>query len=119
MFLERLNALAERIPDYRALALVAEDGMMVESVATDPEIELDVLAAELLNQITTISSDQSELGAGALRQFSVTTREVSILVTRVATGYYLLLLMGHQGNYGKARFELERAQLELASDLEA
>ena len=117
MFLDRLNAMADRIPGSLALALVASDGMMVESVASDPELDLEILSAELLSQVASISTDQSELGAGSVEQFSVTTREVTILISRVAAGYYLLLLLEHQGNYGKARFELRRARLELEDDL--
>ena len=117
MFLERLTRVSERIPGSLALALVASDGMMVESIASDPELDLETLSAELLSQVASISSDQSELGAGDLEQFSVTTREVTILISRVVEGYFLLLLLEHQGNYGKARFELRRARLDLEDDL--
>ncbi len=117
MFLDRLNSISDRIAGSLALALVAGDGMMVESVASDPELDLEVLSAELLSQVASISIDQSELGAGTVEQFSVTTREVTILIAKVAEGYYLLLLLEHQGNYGKARFELRRARLELEDDL--
>lgn len=90
---------------------------MVESVASDPELDLEVLSAELMGQVRSISKDQSELGAGPVELLSVTTREVTILISKVVEGYYLLLLLEHQGNYGKARFELRRARLELEDDL--
>jgi hypothetical protein len=39
------------------------------------------------------------------------------MVSSVASDYYLLLVLGPEGNYGKARFELRRARLLLEADL--
>ena len=39
------------------------------------------------------------------------------MVSSVAADYYLLLVLGPEGNYGRARFELRRARLLLEDDL--
>jgi hypothetical protein len=39
------------------------------------------------------------------------------MVSSVAPDYYLLLVLGPEANYGKARFELRRARLLLEKDL--
>ena len=54
---------------------------------------------------------------GDVQQLSVMTDRLTLMVSAVATDYYLLLVLGPEGNYGKARFELRRARLLLEGDL--
>jgi len=100
-----------------ALTLVASDGIPVESVNTDPALDLEVLAAELIAQVRTISDDHRELNVGDVRQLTVTTDRFTLMVTHVGEGYYLLLVLQDNSSYGRARFELRRARLLFEPDL--
>jgi len=117
MFLERLNRITSKIDGAVALTLVASDGIPVESVNTDPALDLEVLAAELIAQVRTISDDHRELNVGDVRQLTVTTDRFTLMVTHVAEGYYLLLVLQDNSSYGRARFELRRARLLFEPDL--
>ncbi|HXU43915.1 MAG TPA: hypothetical protein VN783_00200 [Thermoanaerobaculia bacterium] len=117
MFLEHLSRLANRIDGAVALSLVASDGIAVESVSSDPDLDLEVLAAELIAQARSISDNQRELAMGEVQQFSVTTDRFTVMVSSVAQDYYLLLVLGPGGSYGRARFELRRARLVLEREL--
>lgn len=117
MFLEKLNAISRRIDDARALALIDKDGITIESLSTEEGLDLEGLAAELLIQIHSMSNNHRELGGGEVQQLSITSDAGTIVVSCVAQGFYLLLVMGEGGIHGQARFELRRAALELAPDL--
>ena len=117
MFLEQLSLITGRIGGALALSLVARDGMPVESVSSDPEIDLEALAAEMVSQARAISDNHRELEVGDVQQLSVTTERVTLMVSTVTPDYYLLLVLGPEGNYGRARFELRRARLLLENDL--
>jgi predicted regulator of Ras-like GTPase activity (Roadblock/LC7/MglB family) len=117
MFLDQLSSISNRIDGAVALSLVAGDGISVESVSSDPDLDLDVLAAELVAQTRAISENHRELEAGEVQVFSVATDRFTLMVSSVAAGYYLLLVLGPEGNQGRARFELRRARLLLESDL--
>jgi predicted regulator of Ras-like GTPase activity (Roadblock/LC7/MglB family) len=117
MFLEKLSQISNRIDGVLALSLVAKDGIAVESVSSDPDLDLEVLAAELISQARSIAENHRELDAGEVQQFSVTTDRLTLLVSSVAKDYYLLLVLGPEGSYGRARFELKRARLLLEDDL--
>ena len=117
MFLERLNSITDRIDGAVALSLVAADGIPVESVNTDPALDLEVLAAELIAQVRVISDDHRELNVGEVRQLAVSTARFTLMVANVAEGYYLLLVLGESSSYGRARFELRRARLLFENDL--
>lgn len=117
MFLERLNRVRNRIEGAVALSLVAKDGMPVESVSSDPELDLEVLAAEIISQVRVISDDHRELDVGDVQHFAVTTDQVTLMVSAVSDEYYLLLVLGDPRSYGRARFELRRARLLFEDDL--
>lgn len=117
MFLERLIQLSNRISGTVALSLVGKDGMPVESFSSNPELDMEVLAAELIAQVRSISENHRELSVGEVQQFSVTTDRMTIMVSALTDDYYLLLVLGEDGGYGRARFELRRARLLFERDL--
>jgi predicted regulator of Ras-like GTPase activity (Roadblock/LC7/MglB family) len=117
MFAERLNRITRRIDGALALSLVAKDGIKVDSVCFDPGLDLEGLAAEMVSQARSISNNHRELEVGDVQQLSVTTDRVTLMVSSVTSDYYLLLVLGPDANYGRARFELRRARLLLEKDL--
>ena len=117
MFLDQLSRISNRIEGAVALSLVARDGIPVESFSSDPDLDLEVLAAELVAQARSISENHRELDVGEVQQLAVMTDRLTLMVSSVAADYYLLLVLGPEGNYGKARFELRRARLLLEADL--
>ena len=117
MFLDQLSRISNRIDGALALSLVAKDGIPVESVSSDPDLDLEVLAAELIAQVRVISDDHRELNVGEVRQLAVSTDRFTLMVANVAEGYYLLLVLSDSSSYGRARFELRRARLLFEPDL--
>ena len=117
MFENRLQHLLEQIDGALAVSLVDRDGIPVESAGGSEGLDLEALAAELLAQTRSIADDHRELDVGEVRQFSVTTERYTILVSALDKGYYLLLVLGNTGIYGKARFELRRSLLQFEQDL--
>jgi len=117
MFLDQLSQISNRIDGALALSLVARDGMPVESFSADPSLDLEVLAAELVAQVRSITENHRELDVGDVQQLSVMTDRLTLMVSAVAADYYLLLVLGPEGNYGRARFELRRARLLLEEEL--
>jgi predicted regulator of Ras-like GTPase activity (Roadblock/LC7/MglB family) len=117
MFLERLSSITRRIEGAVALSLVAGDGIPVESVNSDPGLDLELLAAELIAQVRVISDDHRELNVGEVRHLALTTDRFTLMVSGLAAGYYLMLVLADSASYGRARFELRRARLLFESDL--
>jgi predicted regulator of Ras-like GTPase activity (Roadblock/LC7/MglB family) len=117
MFLEQLSRISDRIGGVLALSLVAKDGIPVESVSSDPDLDIEVLAAELISQARSIADNHRDLAVGEVQQLSVVTDRLTLIVSAVTGEYYLLLVLGPDGNYGRARFELRRARLALERDL--
>ena len=117
MFLERLSDISNRIDGAVALSLVAQDGIPVESVSSDPHVDIEVLAAELIAQVRLIADDHRELDAGAVCFLGVTTDRLSLMISAVTDEYYLLLVGRNRLDLSRARWELRRARLVLEQDL--
>ncbi|HEV7668040.1 MAG TPA: hypothetical protein VGS22_05920 [Thermoanaerobaculia bacterium] len=117
MFLEVLSRIANRIDGAIALSLVAADGIAVESVSNDPELDIEVLSAELIAQARSIGDNHREIAMGEVQQVSVTTDLGTVMVSSLTKDYYLLLVLGTEGSYGRARFEMRRARLLLEDEL--
>jgi predicted regulator of Ras-like GTPase activity (Roadblock/LC7/MglB family) len=113
MFEERLRGLVQRVAGARAAALVASDGISVESYAPEPGLDLELLAAELPSHVARMS----DLSMGRVEQLAIAADAHTVLLGRLTDGYFLMLVLGERGNFGRARFELKRAPLEFARDL--
>lgn len=116
MFTERLQQVKDRISGATALSLVAKDGIPVESVG-ESVLDLEMLAAELMSQVRAISQNHQEISVGKVRQFAVSTDLFTLMVGALTSDYFLLLVLGPDSNYGRARFELRRAVTMFEDDL--
>ena len=118
MFLDRLSKVANRIEGTAALALVGADGIPVESVCSDESLDVEMLSAELVSQVKTISDNHRELSVGPVRHLTIATEKQTLMVSAVTNSYYLLLILAQQANLGRARFELRRARLLFEDELD-
>ena len=117
MFEDRLKTISDRIGGVLALSLISRDGIPVESVQEDEEVDLEVLSAELITQVQVISDDQRDLDVGTVRHFAITTDVMTVMLTAMTDEYFLLLVLGDPSRHGRARFELQRARLVFEDDL--
>ena len=117
MFTERLQQVTDHLDGALAVSLVAKDGIPVESIAIDEDLDLELLAAELMSQVRAVSQDHRELSVGKVRLFSLTTDQLILMVGALTDEYYLLVVLEAGSNFGRARFELRRAVLLFEEDL--
>ncbi len=117
MFTERLQKVADRIDGALALALIAKDGISVESYTKEESLDLELLSAELMSQVRAVSQNHQELSVGQVQHFSVTTDLYILMIGSLTEDYYLLLVLEAGANAGRARFELRRAVLLFEEDL--
>lgn len=118
MFVDRLQQISSRIEGALALSIVARDGMLVESASSSPDdLDLEVIAAELMTQVRAISQNHQELSVGVVRHLSVVTDKMVMMVTTISREYSLLLVLEEGANTGKARFELRRSALVFEGEL--
>ncbi len=101
-FNEAVRELLEGCPGAQGAAIVDPDGIPVSVVPSGEGI--DALGAELATIVRGVDDAGREFNHGRLEQFSVFTERSVVILTIMASGYFLLLIMNRGGMIGKARF---------------
>ncbi len=116
MFRHVLEQIRDRVDGTLAVSLIGLDGIAIEAVNHD-SVPLDTMGAEFGNFVKAIGVANTELNTGDVVQFSLVTEKYIAFLSAVTGGYYVLLVMKPDGNYGRARFELSRARHILRDEL--
>jgi predicted regulator of Ras-like GTPase activity (Roadblock/LC7/MglB family) len=94
--------MMERCPGCRAAAIVDPDGIPV--VVEPDAAEVETLGAELAALIRDIGEAGRELDHGQVLQFTVAAERARIVLTTMAAGYFLVMVLGPDGIVGRAQF---------------
>ncbi len=94
------------------------DGIAVEKVLLDAGIEanLDVAAAEFNAIIRTAQRTGKTMEFGALQEVVVSFDTLRFAMRQLNSDYYLVMALEADGNLGRGRFELRKAELDLARE---
>jgi len=113
-FEETVKDILQNCPGASAAAIIDPDGIPVVVEPSKPEVEL--LGAEMAALIREMNAAGRELDHGSLRQFSAVTERVQIVLTMMAAGYFLMVLMEPDAVTGRARLASRLAGERLHSE---
>lgn len=111
-----LQGICDRVEGTLAVSLIGLDGIPVETIDGN-HVPVEVMGAEFGGFVRSIRLSNTELNTGDVLQFSLVTEKMTIFLSAVTPEYYVLLVLGPNGNYGRARFELTRARQLLRDEL--
>lgn len=117
VFAEALREIADRVEGARAVSLVGADGIPVETWGSVEHLSIETVAAEMAGLLKAARAVAASADAGAIREVATVAEGAIALFSRVTGEYYLLLLLGREGNLGRGRFELRKAAAALEKEL--
>ena len=100
-FDEVVAELLDRCPGAGGAAVFDPDGIPV--VATPRDGKLESLSAEFASIVKSLEQAGREFQHGRLQQLSVFAENTVVILTSIAAGYFLMLIMDRHGLVGKAR----------------
>ena len=118
MFKAALETIIERTDGSIGALIMGTDGIAVEKVMNTEahDANLDVAAAEFTSLVRSAQRSGNDIGLGSLKEL-VIQLESAIIIMRVFTrDYFVVLALKPDGNYGRGRFELRKAELQLARE---
>ena len=118
MFKDMLESIIERTEGSLGALIMGTDGIAVEKVLGEAgaEANLDVAAAEFTSLVRSAQRAGTDTGLGGLRELIISL-ESAVMVMRLLTkDYFVVLALNTEGNIGRARFELRKAELKLAKE---
>jgi predicted regulator of Ras-like GTPase activity (Roadblock/LC7/MglB family) len=118
MFKKMLETIVERTDGSLGALIMGTDGIAVEKVMSEAgaDANLDVAAAEFTSLVRNAQRSGNDTGLGNLREL-VVSLENSVLAVRVLSrDYFVVLAISPQGNLGRGRYELRKAEMILAGE---
>ncbi len=117
IFKTTLDGIVSRVDGLKAASIIGTDGIALQTVGDYSQANLDGIAAEFTAFAKSIRVSNTELGSGSLEQFSIVTERTITVLSTLTPDYFLLLVLGRDGNFGRARFETRKAKAVLEPEL--
>lgn len=115
--IEILSVAAARVEGAEGIMLVGLDGIVIEKCRFPGDFPADQFAAELAVLLKEAKRKLTEVCAGEIKELAVVTNGNRFLLQMISPEYFLLLKLSAHSNYGRARFELRKAQIALINEL--
>jgi predicted regulator of Ras-like GTPase activity (Roadblock/LC7/MglB family) len=118
MFKAALETIIEHTDGSIGALIMGTDGIAVEKVLNSEanDANLDVAAAEFTTLVRNAQRSGNDIGLGNLQEL-VIHLESAVFIMRLFThDYFVVLALKPEGNYGRGRFELRKAELQLARE---
>jgi predicted regulator of Ras-like GTPase activity (Roadblock/LC7/MglB family) len=118
MFKQALAEIIERTEGATGALIMGMDGIAVERLflPEGDEANMDVAATEVTSLVRAALRAGSNTGLGALQELAVNYERVRILARMFSPEYFIVLALRPDGNLGRGRFELRKAELRLARE---
>ena len=118
MFKEALQTIVEKTDGSLGALIMGADGLSVEKYFNEEgyAANLDVAAAEFTSLVRSAARSGNDLALGDLRELMVALASVTFVMRLFNKDYFVVLAMKPEGNLGRARYELRKAELMLAHE---
>jgi len=100
-FEQEMINLVERCPGSRGAAIVDPDGIPV--VLAPHDASLEALGTEFAAIVAGVERTEREFDHGELQQLSVYAENAAVILTSLAAGYFLVLVLDRSALVGKGR----------------
>ena len=118
MFKEALQTIVEKTDGSLGALIMGADGLSVEKFFSEEgeAANLDVAAAEFTSLIRSAGKSAKDLDLGELRELVVAMGNVTLVMRLFSKDYFAVLALKPDGNLGRGRYELRKAELMLAKE---
>jgi predicted regulator of Ras-like GTPase activity (Roadblock/LC7/MglB family) len=118
MFKDMLESIVECTEGSLGALIMGTDGIAVEKVLGQAGVDanLDVAAAEFTSLVRSAQRAGVDTGLGGLRELVVSLEGSLMLMRLLSKDYFVVLALSPEGNLGRGRFELRKAELKLAKE---
>lgn len=119
MFKKSLQNIIEHTDGSLGVLIMGTDGIAVEKVmASDVDNSKldDATAAEFTSLIKNAQRTGGDLNLGTLNELVIACQETNIIIRLLSKDYFIVLALKSDGNIGRGRYELRKAELILARE---
>ncbi len=116
VFAEVVREAASKMDGCIGLVVMGMDGIPIERLVSEAHQNFEMLAAEATSLLRSTRQAAEDVGAGGLKELIFRTETLTVLAIAITDDYVLLGVLANGANYGKARFHMKRAALQLEKE---
>jgi len=118
MFREILETIIERTEGSLGALIMGIDGIAVERSLkkAGEDVNLDVAAAEFTSLVRNAQRAGRDTGLGQLKELVASLDDAVVVMRLLGKDYFVVLAISPDGNLGRGRFELRKAELQMAKE---
>jgi predicted regulator of Ras-like GTPase activity (Roadblock/LC7/MglB family) len=118
MFKEALKSMVEKTDGAIGALIMGADGLEVERFLSDDgrDANLDVVAAEFTSLVRSARRSGTDLALGDLGELVVSLENLRLVMRTLTRDYFVVMALKPDGNLGRGRYELRKAELQLAKE---
>ena len=118
MFKEALQQIVEKTDGSLGALIMGADGLSVEKFFTEEgdAANLDVAAAEFTSLVRSAMRSGADLDLGELNEMVVRLGRVTFVMRLFNRDYFVCLALKPEGNVGRGRYELRKAEILLTTE---
>ena len=118
MFKEVLQTALNHTEGCFGVLIMGTDGIVVEKVwqPEAAESNLDVAVAEYVSLIRNARRANREMGIGKLNEVTLSSESNIFILRLMGEDYFIAMILSPEGNFGRGRYELRRAELILEKE---
>ena len=119
MFREVLHETMMRTEGCLGALVMGTDGIIVEQVWQNSEKKnaSETVVAEFISLFKNLRHTTEELNFGKLNEITLSSDNGSFIFRFVSDDYLIIMLLSQERNFGRGRYELQRAELLLEKEL--
>ncbi len=120
MFKEVLHNAISNVEGSVGAMIMGMDGIAVEKVwqaETSEAANFEIAIAEFTSLLRSAKRTNGDLGLGNLKEMTVSAKNAIFVLHTVGEDYFLAMVLNPEGNFGRGRYELRRAELLLQEEL--
>lgn len=119
MFNEVLQDILDRTEGCLGVLIIGLDGITVEKLWHNDVTDLNLQIA--VTEYVSLAKDARHLSGdndlSPFREMTISNGDESFIIRLIDEEHFLTVILSEQGNSGRARYELQRAELLLNSEL--
>jgi predicted regulator of Ras-like GTPase activity (Roadblock/LC7/MglB family) len=118
MFSEILQRIVEETGGGIGAVLMGYDGIAIDQFfSPDEELDLHMVVVEYSNVLKEIRKTAEILSLGEMEEISIRTNRFIIVIRMLNEEYFVALVIGRDGNFGKGRYLMTREGFNLLEAL--
>ena len=112
-----MDEIASRTPGFQGASVMGTDGIPLTQRVVEEGPDLELFAAECSALLKTLSGFSSQEECGTLRAVQTGGDRWKLLLERITSDYFLLLVVTSDASLGHCRYRMRCAALALESEL--